>query len=187
MFGTLVRMCIGGLAILLFLVGKGARTNSARLDSASEYWFGTGIQLLGLLLLLLVFAVWRVSRLRGPAKRSPWMELRRLGWLFLIVGGLGLLSLVSLFLTATNVDSAGGMIAAAIVTSPDIMVKIVIALMAIGAGATALAGTTTVWSLLLAVAVPLGLIWPHGLALAAWTAWSSLGRDTGRDQVLGHT
>lgn len=57
--------------------------------------------------------------------------------------------------------------------------------LAAGAGASAIARATGAWHLLRLVAVPLGLIWPHGFALAAWAAWSSIpaaaGGATSRD------
>jgi hypothetical protein len=169
---------LGTIAAMLFFLGKGSRMTGQQLDSALDYWLGTLFQLSGLALLLLVFAVWHRTRLAGPKHPSRGTNLATIGWLYLAMSALITLSLVSLIVAANRPGTPVGMIAGSIVSSRDLVVRLALALLLAGVGASSIARERNAWLFVRLAAIPLGLVWPHGFALAAWTAWSSIGNNS---------
>ena len=169
----LIRLACGAVGAFLFAGGKGARMSGIRLDSPPNYWVGTGLQLLGSALLWFCFVRWKRSRLDGPHAQSKWMNPSRLGSLYLVIGGVFIASLVML-IAATASEAVGG-VASAIVATPDSLVKLTLAIVTIGVGASLVARSGNTGPLLTIAAILLTLIWPLGVALSAWTAWTILG------------
>lgn len=173
--GVLLRGLLGGLGIVLYLLGRGARMEGQRLSSASSYIGGLILHVLGVSLLILVFGVWRHSRLSGPTGPTRGQSMDGIGWLHLAMSGLILFSGLIMTVGADQATTPADMLFHSLISSLDFRVKFVTGVLALIAGVTAFVGGRVAWIILRSTAVPLSLIFPHGLMLAAWTVWRGIG------------
>ena len=181
---TFLRLFIGGFAILLYLVGRGIRVNLRYSYSPMEYTVSVIAQVVGAALAVLVFVVWRVSRLSGPRNRSSMQQLRTLGWLHLGMAALIVASSFA-FVGMARSEGAVGALGTAILSTPDLSIKMAIALLVAATGAIAVTKARIGWSLIRLSAVPLAVIWPVGFMVGAWSAWSSIGQPESGTSAVG--
>lgn len=169
---------LGGTAsALLFFLGRGARMTGVRLSSPPDFWFGTLCILAAGVIGLVVFIISRGTRLGPPASGRRGTGRSAVGWFYLVLAGMLLLSVASLFLVGGAADGPVGQIIRAILSTPDKDLKLITAVFVAGAGASALAGTPVSTILVRIAAIPLLLIWPLGVWAGCWAAWATLGSE----------
>lgn len=174
----LLRIVGGGVAALLWMIGRGSRMTGGQLASAPDYYFGTALQVLAAVLALVVFVLFHRTRLGGPAPSRRWTSPRAVGWSFVVLAAFLLVSAASMFTVAAVDAGASGTLMRrylGYLGTPDVALKTISALFAAGAGAAAVARSTNAAALVRLAAIPLALVWPHATMVAAWGAWSTLG------------
>lgn len=170
-----VRLLGGITGTGLYLLGRGARLTGLQIDSAADYYVGMALQLAGAATALLVFVVWKRSRLAGPAPERSHTNPRSVGWILIAMGGIAVGAAASLVILGVTAEPVMSGLAADLLGVPGVLETLLVGLLAIGSGATALGRGEGARDFVLASAPAVALVFPLGLMAAAWGAWSTLG------------
>lgn len=175
MISGLLRGAATLIALPLILVGGGARMTGVAHRSPLDYWVGTGAIVVAAVLLLFVLIKHPVTRVKAPASGTRWATRAAIGAAYMAVGAILLVSAVSLAISISADPGGFGRVMRRVAWTPDIVTKMLSALLAVGAGAAAIANVSVSTGLVRCAAIFLFPIWPIGTIASIAGSWATIG------------